>query len=193
VVLGKHSDLQIAHLVYCNWWTPGAAGRVDLEAVEKAVIEQHKRFRFNSVQYDPHQAQYMADRLRKAGVNMVEVPFVGKHLNEMASTLLEVFRSHQIRLFDCPRLAEDLQRLMIVEKSFGFKLEAIRDEGGHADTATALALALPALRRLSNFYGMEWGGIIHQLGFGNSANPGMYGEKPNPNYRPGPVPGSIPA
>jgi hypothetical protein len=37
----------------------------------------------------------------------------------------------------------DLGRLTIVEKSYGYRLEAVRDEHGHADLATALAIALP--------------------------------------------------
>ena len=37
----------------------------------------------------------------------------------------------------------DLSRLTIVEKSYGFRLESVRDADGHADTATALAIALP--------------------------------------------------
>ena len=74
---------------------------------------------------------------------MREVAFVGKNLNEMASTLLDVFRSRRIALYDHPALIADLGRLSIEEKSYGHRLSATRTEEGHADLATALAIALP--------------------------------------------------
>ena len=60
-------------------------------------------------------------------------------------------------------LVADLSRLTIVEKSYGYKLEAVRNESGHADLATALAIALPiAVERsghppfvVRSFYGPE--------------------------------------
>ena len=61
----------------------------------------------------------------------------------MASTLLDVFRSRRIELFDCPQLIADLRRLTIEEKSYGYRLSATRDDKGHADLATSLAVALP--------------------------------------------------
>ena len=74
---------------------------------------------------------------------MKEVPFTGKNLDLMATTLLDVFRSRRIELFNCPPLIADLRRLTIEEKSYGYRLSATRDEAGHADTATAFAIALP--------------------------------------------------
>src|SRR5690606_21523037 len=102
-----------------------------------------RRYSLTSVGYDPHQAALMAQRLTRQGVRMDEVPFVGKNLDLMATTLLETFRSKIIDLYDCDRLITDLQRLTIVEKSFGMKLESISDADGHADSAIALAIALP--------------------------------------------------
>src|SRR5262249_3384631 len=119
-------------------------GKVDLEAVEHAVADLHQRFRFVSVGYDPYQAELMAQRLTCRGVWMREVPFVGSNLNTMATVWLETFRSRRIDLYPHDRLVADLRRLSIVEKTYGYKLEATRDADGHADVATALAICLPA-------------------------------------------------
>ena len=87
----------------------------------------------------------MAQQLVARGVRCVEVPFVGQQLNRMASTLLQVFREARIDLYRDADLLDDLSRLSIVEKSFGYKLEAPHDrKKGHADRAFALAIALPA-------------------------------------------------
>ena len=59
------------------------------------------------------------------------------------SELLEQFNSRNIELFEHAELLADLGQLHIVEKSYRHKLEAKRSgEEGHADRATALALAV---------------------------------------------------
>jgi hypothetical protein len=68
-------------------------------------------------------------------------------MDSMASALLESFRTRSIDLYPEPDLIRDLSRLRIVEKSYGFRLEATRDATGHADRATALTLALLGSRR----------------------------------------------
>ena len=64
-------------------------------------------------------------------------------LQRTEGTVLEVFRSRRIVMYDHKKLVRDLQRLVIVEKSYGYKLEAARTQDSHADTAIALAIALP--------------------------------------------------
>jgi len=162
VALARNGNTQRIRLAECQSWKPDRmTGKVDLEAVEAAILNAHKRFHFAAVYYDPYQAALMAQRLSRKGVTMREFPFTGKNCNLMASTLLEVFRSRQIDLYDHPRLIADLSRLTIVEKSYGYKLEATRDANGHADTATALAICLPAAKFISNSGG-SWKPIIAQ-------------------------------
>lgn len=146
VVLGRHRKSGRLRLAHCQSWAPNG-GSIDLGDVQAAVKAADVRFRrFAAVNYDPHQCDLLASQLRRQGVQMNEVPFVGKQLTAMASAVLETFRSRTIDLYPDPLLIHDLQRLSIVERPFGFKLESVRDELGHADRATALALALLAAR-----------------------------------------------
>ena len=70
--------------------------KVDLVRVESTVLEMNRRYGFSLAGYDPYACQLLAQRLERQGVKMKEVAFTGKNLNEMASTLLEVFRaSHE--------------------------------------------------------------------------------------------------
>ncbi len=132
-------------LADCRFWKPDPrTGSIDLEAVEAGILDLHARLHCAAYYFDPYQAELMAQRLSKRGLRMIPMPFVGSNLNIMATTILEAFRSHRVDLYDCPRLVSDLLRLTIVEKSYGHKLEATRDVDGHADTATAFAIALPA-------------------------------------------------
>jgi hypothetical protein len=161
VVLATDAETQRIQVADVRSWAPTTGRDIDLIAVEAAIREAHHRFRFSVLRYDPYQAALMAQRLQRSGIHCQEVPFSGKNLDQMASTLLEVFRNRRIDIpgkladgideRDDPfrRLVRDLLRLTIVEKSFGFKLESTRDEEGHADTATALAIALSAALRAS--------------------------------------------
>lgn len=174
-VIGVHGKSQRIRLAHCQSWAPGVTGRVDLPAVEATVIELAKRFNA-PVYYDPYQCELLAQRARRQGVRMVEVPFSGGNLNRMASDLLDVFRSRRLDLYPDSGLLRDLRRLTIVEKSYGFRLESTRDADGHADKATSLALALLGVpEALTRTIG-PWGGVI------NVERKGMYGETPRPGW-----------
>lgn len=149
--LAANHTAQRVQLAMCQSWSPGmtALGEIDLTAVEEAVFQANKKYRFKGVYYDPSQAQLMAQRLRKRKVNMIEVPFVGQSLTLMAASVMTAFRQRRIDLYNDPQLIRDLGRLSIAPKSFGYKLEAARNSTGHADTAIAMAIALPYAAELS--------------------------------------------
>ena len=159
VIVGRHGRTSRLRVAKIESWRPGRQG-VDLEQVETACREAHRRFRLARLYYDPYQAALMAQRLQRHGVPVTEVPFVGKNLDLMASTLMDVFRSRRIDLYPDERLTADLRRLTIAEKSYGYKLEATRTAAGHADVATALAIALPHAVNLPAHSGVGWGGVV---------------------------------
>jgi len=144
IVIGANrSTLQLRLAYSANWAPNEITGKVNLMAVEQACLDVHRRFNPVKIGYDPHQAALMAQRLELQDVPMHEMTFTGKNLNLMASTMLDVFRSRRLEMYDIPRLVADLSRLTIEEKSYGYRLSATRDENGHADLATALAISLP--------------------------------------------------
>lgn len=144
VVVGCNRRTQLLHLAYAESWAPApATGRVDLIRIEQTILQLHKKFALSTVAYDPFQAALLAQRLEQARLKTHEMVFSGTNLNLMASTLLEIFRGRRIRLFPHDQLVRDLGRLTLEEKSYGWRLSATRDIDGHADVATALAIALP--------------------------------------------------
>lgn len=158
IVIGANTETRRLQLGYCQSWAAPPAGTVDLEAVRDAVIDVHFRFRLSRCLFDPYQAMLLAQQASRAGVPMMEFPFSGANCHKMASAILEVFRSRRIDLFDESQLLRDLSRLRIVEKSFGWKLEAPHDGEGHADSAFALAIALPAAVELAG-----WGSFVPRV------------------------------
>jgi hypothetical protein len=142
-VLGCHGVTGRVALADLKSWAPPKGGQVSLEAVRDYVFDAHKRFHFAKLLYDPWQAELMAQELRRYGVPAEPVVFSGQNLNKMATALLEAFNNRNIDLYRDEKLIKDLKRLTIVEKPYGFKLESTRDTSGHADSATAMAIALP--------------------------------------------------
>lgn len=148
VILGAHRESQRIRLAGVQSWAPPPGGKIDLGVVREAVFQAHKRYALQSVEFDPYQCELMAQDLQRSGVPMHPVAFVGTNLNRMAASLVEAIQSRKIDLYDEPRLIADLTSLNIVPRSYGLKLEAGRDQAGHADRATALAIALPKVMDL---------------------------------------------
>jgi hypothetical protein len=151
VVLAADWRRQRVRLAYCQSWKPGPDG-IDLQAVREGVAATARRFDC-ALAYDPHQCHLLAADLRTDGIACVEMPFTGPNLNRMASALIQVFKERRIDLWREPELIADLGRLCIVEKSFGYKLEASHDpNAGHADRGFALAIALPPAMEIAQSY-----------------------------------------
>lgn len=140
VVVGKKAER--FRLAYCRRWLPTKARRVDLEEVEKEILSVHKRFKLRVLGFDPYQADYLVNRLKKARLSVEEVSFTGSNLSAMATMVLDVFASGSIDLFNEPNLLADIRKLRIVEKSYGMRLESPRGPTGHGDLATAMAISL---------------------------------------------------
>lgn len=144
VCLAADSKNHRVQLRHCQTWRPRGNLGVDLQQVRADIIGIARRF--NAVAfYDPHQAQLMAQDIRAAGVQCIEVPFTGPALNEMAAKLLQAFTQRRIDLWNDEELIAGLRRLSIVERpNFGVRLVATRDANvGHCDSAIALSIVLP--------------------------------------------------
>jgi len=158
VILGAEPGSGVVELVECLSWAPEDLGdgkqRVDNVAVRETVKALHQKWGVGVWRYDPHEMRTTYLDLMRLGLPMQEQPFQGKHLNNMAGWLLDVFNARAISLYPQEDLKRDLMRLSIVRKSFGHKLEGTRDEYGHCDRATALTIALPVIAEVAGL-GME--------------------------------------
>ena len=128
-------------------WKPTRGQKLELEPIEKRILDLNQRFGLTSLCYDPWQCEYLAQRLSKQRVRTEQVPFVPGNLQSMATATLEAFVERRIDLFDHPSLRRDLAGTQVVERQYGIRLDSPRGPGGHGDTATALALALHGEKR----------------------------------------------
>lgn len=145
VIVGVRPPATAGTLAFVKTWAPGENGYVDLQRVEEETFEAAARFRLLHLRFDPWQAYLTSQRLGKRGVLLMEIPFVPSNLDAMAKAMMTAFRNRKLMLYHEPELLRDLEKLSIVERGWGYKLEAPRDEDGHCDRAIALAMVLPAI------------------------------------------------
>lgn len=146
-VLGVNEPEQMVKIVEWRVWEPDQnTGEVDLMDVEDWCHRAASYWQATGY-YDPHQAKLMAQRLVRRHVRMVEMSFsVPSNLTRMATTFIQVVQTRRILCYDDEdgRLRRDFGKFSIVEKPYGYKLEAVSDVHGHADVGTAVVICLPA-------------------------------------------------
>lgn len=144
-----HTGTNRIQLTDVRAWTPPGGGKTDLSAIEAAILTAHKTFGLQRINYDPWQAELLAQRLRSRGVPMAPVAATGDGLRRLARAVLEVFSERSVDLFAEADLVRDLRSCRVIEKSYGVRLDFPRNASGHGDRATAFALAVLAARGLS--------------------------------------------
>jgi len=144
VIIGRERGGERLRLMHVQAWTPTAAEKVSLEKVEADLIAIDKAWKLQSLYADPWQSALLCERLRRVGVAVQELPFSPKNLGTMATATVQAFAERRLALWNDEILLRDLRRLRIIERGYGVRLEAARNSDGHADRATALALALAA-------------------------------------------------
>lgn len=144
VIIGRERQGERLQLVHVQAWTPTATQKVSLERVEEELLALDRFWKLRALYADPWQSALLCERLRRVGVAVQETHFNPKNLGTMATATVQAFAERRLSLWKDEILLRDLRRLRIVERGYGVRLEAGRDTDGHADRATALALALAA-------------------------------------------------
>jgi len=145
VILGIDIEERKIKIVYWEKWEPDPkTGEVNLKQVEAVCLQKSRRYLIQAFYYDPTEARLMAQRLRSQ-VPMIQMTFAPKNLNIMAESLIQAVESGILKCYDDKEgtLRRDFGKFNIVEKNYGYRLDAVRDEYGHADVGTALVICLP--------------------------------------------------
>lgn len=145
--IAKASESRDKAMAFTRTWTPPPGGSVNLLELEESVRAIAQRYRC-IVNFDPWQSELLKQRLISK-IAMREVTFSGANLQKMASAVLEAFNSREVVLYPDEQLIGDLRRLRVIEKSYGFRLEAPRDGTGHGDLGTAFQLAILGAKHLT--------------------------------------------
>ncbi len=174
VVLAVNEVTGSLRLAKAMLWTPKqSGGKVQIEQIEKAIIELDRQFNLETIAIDPWQAEHLGQRLEtitrhrtrsqrkhmgsKSWVRMI--PPSSTNLREQASTTIETFQDGRIKCYDYSPLKNDLLKLRVEEKSYGLRLSSPRDNDGHGDTFSAFALALLVAHETSTTKKIKVGAI----------------------------------
>jgi phage terminase large subunit-like protein len=130
-------------------WRRSAAGPVSIEAVERAILGAHNRFRFVRLYADTWQAELLGQRLQRLDVPVHLIDPTGSVLKQQASTLLQTFAEGRVDMY-AGDLLRDLRKAQIEERAYGFRVVSPRDESGHGDVLSAFLLALVAAENVSS-------------------------------------------
>ena len=146
-VVGVNEKKRRLKLSFWKAWKPPENGKIDLMAVRDYIKDIAKIYKLFRLYYDPYQAELLSQELVSDRIPMREMTFSStKNLTEMATTFLQIATSRQFDCYDDEdgRVRSDFGKFNIVEKSYGHRLEAVKDETGHCDVGTAILICLPA-------------------------------------------------
>ena len=115
----EHAGTGKLRVCSCEIWEPDASHKVNIEAVETAIVAASERYENLRVGCDPWQAAYLMERLRRRGVQVESVDFSASNLKSMCSATLGAFNEGRIELYDEPRLLADLRALRVEEPTTG--------------------------------------------------------------------------
>jgi len=83
---------------------------LDFQSVEDYLLELAQNFRISQVAYDPYQAEFLAQRLRKKGIKMVEFPQTVGNLTKAGNHLFDIIRQSSLVVYPG---ATDLRRYVL--------------------------------------------------------------------------------
>jgi phage terminase large subunit-like protein len=108
------------------------------------LLDLKHRFRLCEVRYDPYQMQASAQRLRQAGINMVEFPQSLPNLTSASQNLYELIKAQNLVAYPDPDLRLAVQRSIAVENARGWRIA--KEKSSHKiDVVVALAMAALAV------------------------------------------------
>ncbi len=145
VAFGLDCIAKRAAMLYAQRWNPAdfPGHKISLMQVRDEVYSNCRRLGVRGVAFDPWQAELMGEELAALGVPMFPYEFSPKHCDDMARELKAFFVDRKIDLYREESLIKDLYRLQFKDKGMASKLVAPRDENGHCDMGTAVAIVLP--------------------------------------------------
>ena len=136
-----NQDKGRGELAYVRKWEPKTlaklAGGIDLDETIGAEIERlHREHNLREVRFDPYQFAAIANRLQKAGVNVVEMPQTAQRA-EADQALYDAITSGTLATFPSPALRESISKAASKETVRGYRLEKRSGD----DLAAALSMA----------------------------------------------------
>jgi hypothetical protein len=164
-LIGVYFDQGQTKVAFHKIWKGGRfrIRKLDLsETVEPYILGLAKKYRIQGVFFDPWQAVYLADRLRQAGINCVEVRQTHSSRGPKDTALFEMVSNGQLAFYDDPDLrtmaagasAKELGdgRIFLQKTGGRSKIDLLIALANCADICNAEGLGIGGVRFLPNLF-----------------------------------------
>jgi len=121
-------------------WKPSKENPMDLTLIEKHLWELCRKFRVGRILADPYQLHRSITTLQSAGLPIKEFPQTSANTTRMGSTLFDLLRGKNIRLYESPEMREAAMNTVAIESVRGWKISKER-ASRKIDAIVALAMA----------------------------------------------------
>lgn len=142
VVTVVHKDRESKKIILDSMKTfEGIRGdKLKIDSVESYIINQYHAFRnVKSVVCDPWQMVSTVQRLKGKGIPIEEFIFTASNITKLTENLFSLFKDRRIEIYDHPELIKELLSVVVVEKSYGFRID--HESGAHDDHVISLGMA----------------------------------------------------
>jgi hypothetical protein len=116
---GAHKKKVIIDVV--KFWKPDEKGPVNLDDVERTIIDLCRRFRVKTVTFDTFQSAQMIQRLKFLGINAFETPFRTSYITAIYGELKNMILAQDVVLYPHQQLLGEMKNLMYKIQNRGIK------------------------------------------------------------------------
>lgn len=142
VVVGYDSKRSKVGVVAHTIWTPSEGQQIDLDSVEKRLLELYNKFTVSSIVYDPKHLMQMMYRLKNQGLPVKPFQQTVPSMTAASQLLFDLFKNRNLEMYPDDTLRRHIQMAVAETTSQGFRLVKGKvSKRHHIDAAIALAMA----------------------------------------------------
>jgi phage terminase large subunit-like protein len=123
-------------------WVPGKDDQIDLDMVEKRLVELYNKYIISSIVYDPKHLMQMMYRLKQRGLPVRAFQQTVPAMTAASQLLFDLFKNRNIEMYPAEDLRKHIQMAVAETNANGFRIvknKAMKKH--HVDGAVALAMA----------------------------------------------------
>ncbi len=141
-VVGYDAQRAKVGLAHHKIWIPTDGHQIDLDEVEKYIIDLYNRFTVASIVYDPTHLLQMMSRLKNKGLPVREFDQTVGHMTNASQLLFDLFKNRNMEMYPADDLRRHLQMAVAQTTERGFRIVKNKsNKRNHIDGAVSLAMA----------------------------------------------------
>jgi phage terminase large subunit-like protein len=142
VVVGYDAKRSKIGVVTHNIWIPGEGAQIDLDMVEKRIMELYNTYTVASIVYDPKHLMQMMYRLKNLGLPVKPFQQTVSNMTAASQLMFDLFKNRHMEMYHDDDIRRHLQLSVAETTAQGFRIVKNKiSKRHHIDAAVALAMA----------------------------------------------------